>query len=296
MLITSVQAAEPKSCQLVRFSNPGWTDITTTTTFAKFLLESLGYKTSEKFLSVPITFAAMEAGDIDIFLGLWSPSMDQLIAPYYQKHTIESIGANLTNANYGVAVPTYLYDSGLQHFSDIAKFAKQLNNKIYAVEPGNDGNQILLSLVKNNKFDLKNIQIVESSEQAMLAQVDASIKSKQAIAFLAWEPHPMNLQYDIKYLPGAEAYFGKSATVYSLARSGYKATCPNVVKLISNLKFTPEIENLIMDKILNHGIKPLTAVKDWLKANPAILKSWLDGVTNFNGEKPTLASIEQKLL
>ena len=49
-------------------------------------------------------------------------------------------------------------------------------------------------MIKDNKFGLKNFELVESSEQGMLAQVERATKRKEPIVFLGWEPHPMNTQ------------------------------------------------------------------------------------------------------
>ncbi|WP_370931302.1 glycine betaine ABC transporter substrate-binding protein [Bartonella sp. DGB1] len=211
MLTLNVTASVPqesRKCAIIRFANPGWSDVTVTTAAAAYVLQTLGYKTKEVFISVPITYLSLAAGDVDVFLGYWDPSMNQIYKPYAENKTVEILHTNLTGANYGLAVPKYLYDAGLTDIKDLAKFSHLLNNKIYGIEPGNDGNQIILSIINDKKFNINNFQLIESSEQAMLSQADLLISQKQPIVFLAWEPHPMNIRYDIKYLTGAENYFG----------------------------------------------------------------------------------------
>ena len=105
-------------------------------------------------------------------------------------------------------MPTYTFDAGLKSFADIAKFKDQLDGKIYGIEPGNDGNRLILDMIKNNTFGLGSFELVESSEQGMLAQVERAVKRKQPIVFLGWEPHPMNSKYDMKYLSGGDDVFG----------------------------------------------------------------------------------------
>src|SRR5690606_14134380 len=120
---------------------------------------------------------------------------------------------------------------------------------------------------------------VESSEQAMLVQVGRAVKREQFVVFLGWTPHPMNVQYDMAYLKGGEQYFGASGSVNTLARKGYATQCPNVGKLLANLQFTQDMENSIMDQLLNGNTNIDSAVKAWLKANPAVVQGWLQGVT-----------------
>ncbi|MFZ2099105.1 MAG: choline ABC transporter substrate-binding protein [Oricola sp.] len=278
------------ACDEVVFSDVGWTDITTTTSATKQVLEALGYSVDVKVLSVPVTFASLEKDDVDVFLGNWIPAQNAAVKPYLDNGEIEQLAINLEGTKYTLAVPTYAWDAGLQSYADIHKFADQLDHKIYGIEPGNEGNGYLVSLTEENKFDLKGFEVVESSEQGMLAQVARAYEKKEPIVFLGWEPHPMNANFSLKYLPGGEDFFGGEGQVYTLTRKGYAAECPNVGKLLTNLKFTLPMENEIMGKILDGGEDADKASLAWMKANPAVLEQWLDGVTTKDGQ-PGLAAV-----
>jgi glycine betaine/proline transport system substrate-binding protein len=194
-------------------------------------------------------------------------------------------------------VPTYLYDAGLKTFTDIAKFKTQLNGKLYGIEPGNDGNRLILGMIKDDKYGLKDFELVESSEQGMLAQVTRAAPKKEPIVFLGWEPHPMNTRHSIKYLSGGDDVFGADfggASVYTNIRAGWSKECPNAGRLISNLKFTLAAENTVMDYILNESLEPEKAAAKWLKANPDAWSPWLEGVTTIDG-KPGLAAVKAAL-
>ena len=76
-------AALQADCDKVIFSDVGWTDITTTTSIAKQVLEALGYKVDVKVLAVPVTFASLKSDDIDVFLGQLDPGADHdAVEPY----------------------------------------------------------------------------------------------------------------------------------------------------------------------------------------------------------------------
>ncbi|MGH6763488.1 MAG: choline ABC transporter substrate-binding protein [Phyllobacterium sp.] len=279
-------AAEPESCATIRFSDVGWTDITSTTAAATEVLKALGYETDIKVLSVPVTYASLSKKDIDVFLGYWDPSMAADLKPYLDDKTVETVRTNLTGAKYTLAVPKYLHDEGLKDFKDIITFKDKLGGKIYGIEPGNDGNRLILDMISKDAYSLKGFEVAESSEQGMLAQVAKQVKNKEPIVFLAWEPHPMNSNFEIAYLSGGDDFFGPNfggATVGTNVRAGYVAECPNVGKFLTNLEFTLPMENEIMGKILDDGEDPAKAATDWLKANPAILDTWMAGVTTKDG-------------
>jgi glycine betaine/proline transport system substrate-binding protein len=274
------------ACDKVTFSDVGWTDITATTAATTLVLDALGYQTDIKVLSVPVTYAALKSKDVDAFLGNWMPTMEENIKPYLADKSVESLRVNLEGAKYTLAVPTYTYDKGLKSFADIAKFKDDLGGKIYGIEPGNDGNRLILDMIKKDAFGLKGFELKETSEQGMLAQVARDVKKKEDIVFLGWEPHPMNSNFDMKYLSGGDDYFGPNyggATVYTNIRAGYTKDCPNVGKLLENLSFTLPMENEIMGGILDKKMEPRDAAKAWLSQHEDVLGGWLKGVTTKDG-------------
>ena len=190
-------AAEPDSCKKVRFSDVGWTDITSTTATASVILKALGYEPDVQVLSVPVTYASLKAKNIDVFLGNWMPTMEADIKPYQDDKSVDTLVVNLEGAKYTLAVPAYTYDEGLKDFADIAKFKDKLDGKIYGIEAGNDGNRLILKMIEDNKFDLSGFELVESSEAGMLSAVTKAAGSKKDVVFLGWEPHPMNTMIDM---------------------------------------------------------------------------------------------------
>ncbi|MFB9150334.1 choline ABC transporter substrate-binding protein [Roseovarius ramblicola] len=274
------------NCESVTFSDVGWTDITATTAATTVVLEALGYETETKVLSVPVTYTSMAAGDIDVFLGNWMPTMEGDIAPYREAGTVDTVRANLEGAKYTLATNAAGADLGITSFGTIAEHADALDETIYGIEPGNDGNRLILDMIEADAFGLKDFEVKESSEQGMLAQVSRADRREEPIVFLGWEPHPMNANHDMTYLTGGDEWFGPDlggATVYTNTRAGYVEECPNVGKLLNNLEFTLAMENEIMGAILNDGTDPEEAATAWLKANPGVLDGWLDGVTTQGG-------------
>ena len=286
-------ATDDAACKTVRFADVGWSDIAATTGLASVVLEAMGYKPTVTIASIPITFAGMKNKQIDVFLGYWSPTMTPLIEPFVKANQIKVLEQpNLTGAKYTLAVPDYLYDKGLKTFADITRFEKDLQGKIHGIEPGNDGNALIAGMIKDNKFGLKGFRLVESSEPGMLAEAQRVIRSRKAIVFLGWEPHPMNLQIKMRYLAGGDDVFGPNlgaAMVFTAVPVGYEARCPNVGAFLKNLQFSTDMENQVMGPILEKA-KPNVAARNFLKKNPALLDSWLNGVKTLDG-KDALAEV-----
>ena len=282
-LASVAQAADPASCKAVRFADVGWTDIQVTTGATAVVLEALGYAPEVKTLSVPVTYASLKNKDIDVFLGNWMPSMTADVKAYMDDKSVENIGVNLDGAGYGLVVPQYVADAGVKSLGDLSKFKDKFSGKIYGIEAGNDGNRIISTMIADKKNNLDGFEIVESSEAGMLTEAEKAMKNNQWIVFLGWTPHPVMGEMKISYLDGmGDSGFG-AATVATNVRAGYTKDCPNVGKLLGNLKFNLAMEGAMMGPVLKNSADPRETAKAWLKANPDAIKPWLAGVTTLDG-------------
>ncbi|XCE61972.1 ABC transporter substrate-binding protein [Candidatus Liberibacter asiaticus] len=282
-------ARDADSCTPVRFADTGWTDIAATTAMTSVILEEiLGYKTNIKLLAVPVTFRSLKNKGIDIFMGYWYPSLEKFIAPYLEEGSIKLVAENLQGAKYMLAVNDVGFALGIKSYQDIAKYKKELGAKIYAIEPGNEGNQRILDMINNNKFSLKGFRLIEASELASFSQIRRDQRNNIPAVFLSWEPHPINSDLNIHYLPGGEEISGfGEASVYTVVRSDYLDKCPNISRLLKNIKFSVALENEMMKLILNNKQDRQFVGRTMLRTHPDLLKNWLIGVTTFDGQDPS---------
>jgi glycine betaine/proline transport system substrate-binding protein len=295
---SAASAADDASCKTIRLSDPGWTDITSTNAIASTLLTALGYEPEVKTLSVPIGYEAMKKGEIDVFLGNWMPAQQNFRDDLDAAKAAEVVVQNLEGAKFTLAVPTAAAtELGVEDFADLAAHGEEFDEKIYGIETGAPANQSLQKMIDADDFGLGKWTLVESGEQAMLAQVTRAEKGGDAIVFLAWAPHPMNTAHELTYLSGGDAYFGPDyggASVWTLARTGWAAECPNAARFFKNLVFDVDMENEMMGLILDEGEKPGEAAEEWIKAHPDRLDGWLADVTTLDGE-PGLPAVAEAL-
>ncbi|AOE63139.1 choline ABC transporter substrate-binding protein [Pseudomonas corrugata] len=294
LALSSASAWAEQSCETVKMADPGWSDIAATNAITGFLLEGMGYKPKVDTLAVPITFGGLKDGQVDVFLGNWMPAQQGFYDKFVANGDVTQLAKNLDGTEFTLAVPDYVWDAGVHNFADLNKFADKFEKKIYGIGSGAPANLSLKEIIKTNDFGMGEWKLVESSEQAMLAEVARAVKKQKFVTFLGWTPHPMNVQLKMHYLKGGEKYFGDTGSVYTLTRKGYAQACPNVGKLLTNLSFTQEMENSIMADVANKKLSNAEAAKAWIKANPAVLDKWLDGVKTMDGQE-ALAAVKAKL-
>lgn len=290
-----VLAADPAACKTIRMSDPGWSDITSTNALASAVLTGLGYEPAISSLSVPIGYEALKSGDLDVFLGNWMPAQQHFRDDLAKTNAVEVLAQNLTGAKFTLAVPAYVAEAGVKDFKDLAAHADAFGEQIYGIESGAPANENLQNMIKADDFGLGSWKVVESGEQAMLAQVTRAEKKEDFIVFLAWAPHPMNTAHDLVYLSGGDAYFGPNyggAEVYTLGRTGWAEECPNAAQFFKNLVFTVDMENEMMGLLADE--KADAAAMAWLKENAMVLEPWLKDVTTLDGQ-PGLAAVQSSL-
>jgi glycine betaine/proline transport system substrate-binding protein len=263
------------------------------------ILQSLGYTSSNMMTSLPICYQALATGEADVFLGNWMPSMESVARPHFESGDVIQLTPNMAGAKYTLAVPTYAAEAGLKDFRDIARFGDKLEWKIYGIEEGNDGNDIIQSMIDADMYGLGRFEMVASSESGMLAQVQSLMRERKWIVFLGWSPHSMNEKIDMTYLSGSsDETFGPNdgtATVYTNVRKGFPGDMPNVTRFLENFAVPVSMMNEIMVTMHEHPeMKARDAALAWVAANPDMAAAWLEGVTTKDG-KPALPAFEKLL-
>jgi glycine betaine/proline transport system substrate-binding protein len=292
VLGSSASAADPPSCAAVRMSTPGWSDLEATNDIASLLLKALGYQQHVDTLSVAITYRALANGQLDVFLGDWTPAHDPFTGPLLAAKKIERLNRNLTGAKYTLVVPDYVGAAGVRSFADLAAHGDRFGYQIYGIDEGSPGNERIEAAVAG--AGLAGWNVVSSSEQGMLAQASRDISRKRWIVFLGWEPHPMNLMFKLVYLSGGDAYFGPDyggGQVYTLARAGFSESCPNAARLFRQMSFTVAVEDAIMAASESGNPSGPEAAKAYLESHLELLGPWLDGVTTLDG-RPGAAAVK----
>ena len=280
-------AADPESCATVRLSDPGWTDITATNGVASALLSGLGYTPDVATLSVPIGYEALKNGETDVFLGNWMPAQQKFRDDLEASGKTEELARNLAGAKFTLAVTEAGAALGIKDFADLDAHKDAFGAKIFGIEPGAPANQSIAAMIEADKFGLGDWELVESGEQAMLAQVARNDGAGNPSVFLAWAPHPMNVKHKLTYLSGGDAEFGPDfggASVHTIARKEWATQCPNAAKLFGQLVFDVDMENVLMGNILDDDMSAEEAAQAWIAANPDAVKSWLEGVTTLDGQ------------
>lgn len=293
-LASVAHAQDAEECKQIRIADIGWTDNAANNGVTIAVARAIGYEPKTTLMSAPIAFISLHKDDLDVFLDYWSPALDSVAKPMIESGKVSLLEApNLTGAKYTLAVPNYLAEKGLRSFQDLTNFKEELGGKIYGIESGSGGNTVIKKMIAENMYGLKDFKLIESSETAMRMEVARAVKREAPIVFLAWAPHPMNIELPLTYLSGGDEAFGPnygSATVYTVQSTKFAQRCPNAAKLVSNMKFDVNMESELMADILAKK-DPVQSAQAWIAKNPKWLDTWLEGVKTFDGRDAKAAAL-----
>ncbi|MGM0414161.1 MAG: ABC transporter substrate-binding protein [Bacillota bacterium] len=288
LLLTGVSMvltpAEASAEDTVNFGYVEWPGVTVKTAVASRILEDIGYETESNSYMQQVLFQGMEAGDVDAFLGTWLPTMEVNYREYQESGAVEEVVTNLEKVLYATAVPEYVYDAGVTSMADLHEHADKFESTIYGLEPGNDGNIIIQDAIDNGTYNLDDWTMMESSTAGMLAEVDRATSQEEWIAFNGWEPHWMNLAYDIKYLDDPENIWGEDDKVITVARSGFDEEQPNVYKFLEQFVLDSEIQNEWIYEYGHEERDPEDVAEEWIGNNMDLVVEFLDGVESADGQ------------
>lgn len=272
-----------------------WTGVSIKSEIISEIITALGYDVEINTVSVTLAFRALASGHGHVFVGAWFPTMKEISAPFVENGYVKNLSINMTEAKYTLAVPTFCFERGLRHFSDIHRFKDELGKRIHGIEKGNDGNTIIEKMIKSDYFNLGDFKLESSSEAGMIAAVKKSISENKCIVFLGWSPHPMNRSIKMNYLKGSdEKTFGANdgtSEVHTMVNSKFIETHPELKKLLKNMVFSIDLMNDIMVELHNEKVDIMRSVLRVLDNKPEVLQSWLKDIKTRKG-KPALPAVQ----
>ena len=249
-----------------------WDENVAVSNLTKIIMEEeLGYESVELKLTdeVQDNFEGVADGELDAFQDVWLPNHDEyleeveggveLLEPWYEGKT-----------RFGIAVLGYMED-----VRDIGDLKHSGTDKIIGIEPGALLHpQISRTVLPEYDLDMK---LVESSTPTMLDEVEKANRYREPIAFLAWSPHWMNEEYDIRYLEDpkkAQGKFRYSSEITSIVREDLGANDPEAYNFLQAISLNEKEVNQMEVSIIKAG-DPEEGVRNWLRGNRSVVEPWI---------------------
>jgi glycine betaine/proline transport system substrate-binding protein len=280
----------------VRFGVPPWPGVTVKSEVASQILDAMGYQTQQSELAVGVILNGLANDDLNVYLGGWYPIEQEMIDPLVADGKVDKVAKNISNANSGLVVPEYVHEAGVDSVADLERYKDRFDGEIQGIEAGTGINDAILAAIDKDAAGLGDWQLRESSTAAMLAYADQKISDKQWVTFVGWEPHWMNVSYDLYYLKDSDDSGTADilSTVWTVVPSSLEAEDANLYRFLSQYQVDIEAQN---DWVYQYSHEERSAdevASEWIRDHYDTVAQWLDGVTTKDG-KPAIDAVKAQL-
>ncbi len=253
----------------------GWDENVANSNLIKVLLEDeFDYETVELKLADDVrpVFEGVASGELDAFTDVWMPNHRALVEGVEDETRLSEESWYTGQTEYGIAVPHYM---GASSIADLDSSAAPM---IIGIEPG----AVLMQRIGEHvipEYDI-DLDLVEASTPAMLAELRRAYGAKEPIVFLAWSPHWMNVEYDFRYLQDPKDAIGQldePAELHSIMREDFEEDHPVAYALINAMKLD-EAQVNTLELAINKAGDPQRGVRDWLAEgeNREAVRPWIE--------------------
>jgi len=272
------QSEEP-----IMFGEGDWPGIRAKNSVVEFILENIGYEIERTTARDPIIHQGLTQGDIDVFIGSWMPQIMDMRNKY--KDEINYVTQNMTEGLYTMAVPQYVYEAGVKSHADLQKHADKFEKKMYVGPAGWASSKKMNKAIDEDIYGLGDWTAINSSQSALMAQVDKSINEEEWIVFVGWRPHWMNAEYNLKYLEDPDRLWESPYSwVDTLTRKGFKEDYPQVYRFLQQFRVDVEDNDQWIYEIGYNERDEMEVAEEWVKNNILEVRRWLSMVETPAGE------------
>lgn len=152
--------------------------------------------------------------------------------------------------------------------------------EIVGIEPGSGTMTIAQEAIEAYNLD---VELIPSSEPAMVAELQNAIENREPIVVTLWEPHYMFSQYDLKFLEDPRGVLGESENIHTMVRHGLEEEHSSAYQLLNNFYWEVEDMNEVMANFAtNDNVEPRQAAQEWIENNRDTVESWKEGIEPVN--------------
>ncbi|TBL05101.1 MULTISPECIES: glycine betaine ABC transporter substrate-binding protein [Bacillus cereus group] len=268
IITTSCSGVNSNAKGKIKIGVTSWKENIATANMWKVLLEQKGYKVELLYLEKAAVWTGVARGDVDANLEVWLPITDKLLYEKYKDDVVIK-SAWYKGTGLGLVVPSYMTD--INSIEDLNANKDKFNNKIIGIEPGSS----LMGLTDKaiHKYGIE-LNLVQSSEAAMMSELKKAYNQKKPIAVTLWNPHWAFSEFDLKYLKDPKKVYGEKDDIYYSVRKGFEKDYPELIKYFDNWNMTDEQLGTLMTMI-NESNDPEQAAEKWIRKNKKLVDAWM---------------------
>ncbi|WP_431803451.1 glycine betaine ABC transporter substrate-binding protein [Microbacterium sp. bgisy203] len=250
----------------------GWDEGIAASHLWEAILEEKGYDVDLTYADVAPVYQGLARGDFDLVLDTWLPITH---ATYMEQYgdDVDDLGAWNDEAKLTIAVNE---DSSITSLDELAAASDDFGGRIVGIEPGAGLMEVTSEEVVPG-YGLEDMDLVESSTPAMLAELKKATDAGEDIVVTLWRPHWAYNAFPVRDLEDPKGLLGDAESIHSVAATSFADDFPEVHEWISNFKMPSDMLYSLEDAMFNayDGDDYGPVVQKWIEEN----QDWVDGLT-----------------
>ena len=296
--------ASKDSIDVIKFADAGWDSIRVHNSIAQLIVEEgYGYKTEEINGTSAATFQALEKGDVNVYMEVWTDNLKDIYEEALEKETILSLATNFDDNSQGLYVPTYVIEGDeergieavapdLKTVEDLAKYPEifqdpedKTKGRIIGGPSSWIVSEHLATKVETYGLDETYNYLAPGSDSAIVASLVGAYSKGEPWVGYYWSPTWVTAKYDLTLLednPYDEALWEENkgtefapSDVVIAVHKDLATQAEDVVTFLKNYKTSNELTENMLDYMEETEADADETAKWWMTENEDIWTTWV---------------------
>lgn len=292
------------SIDVIKFADAGWDSIRVHNSIAQLIVEEgYGYDTEVVSGTTAATMQALEQGDINVYMEVWTDNIKDVYEKAIDSGKIVNISTNFADNSQGLYVPTYVIKGDaergieavapdLKTVQDLAKYPELFQDpedsskgRIIGAPSSWVVSEHLETKLATYDLDQQFNYLAPGSDAAIVADLAGAYAKGEPWVGYYWSPTWVTASYDLTLLednPYDEKVWEESKgtefppnDVVIAVYKDLPTQAKEVVDFLSNY----ETSNAITEQALNYmgetESEPMETAQWWMKENEDIWTAWV---------------------
>lgn len=259
------------------FPYVAWAGATARTFLIAEVLEEVGYNVDVTQVEAGPMWSSVADGSSDFMASAWLPATHQSYWEEYEEDVVD-VSTIIDKAPLALTVPTYMEDiNSIEDLKGNSELGDAVDWTIVGIDPGAGIMQNTEKALES--YGLDKWTLMESSEAAMISELQTKMEKEEPIVVPLWKPHWAFAEMDLKMLEDPEEIYGGDGDhINIIANKDFAEKSPAAYKVLEQYSADYDQLDELMGKIHN-GEDPKEVAKQYLEDNPDLLEKWTEGVT-----------------
>ena len=296
--------ASKDSIEVINFADAGWDSIRVHNSIARTIIEEgYGYDTEETNGTSAATFQALEQGDINVYMEVWTDNIKDIYEEAIEKETVLKLATNFDDNTQGLYVPTYVIEGDkergieaiapdLKTVEDLAKYPEifqdpedKSKGRIVGAPSSWIVSEHIAEKIETYGLDETYNYLAPGSDSAIVASLAGAYQKGEPWVGYYWSPTWVTASYDLTLLEdnpydaaiwdenkGTE--FGPNDVVVAVHKD-LETQAKDVVEFLKKYETSSELTEVALNYMEETDADAEEAAEWWMEEYEDIWTSWV---------------------